>query len=362
MKTHIRNHLAALLILLPTTVTLLAAPSAALAQPARPELRSVEITSDGDLVAGTRLRIRAEGTPRGQAMLRIRGVRDNIALREMRPGVYVGRYTIKRSDRISDESPVRATLRAEGRTAVASYSVGEAMSGPPVASAPRLPHVRPDIQPAADETDASADSLRLARFRPGAGSGDWLQSGAPLIGLRRAGLGARGRCCGLSRRLRLDFRRRVEKLPLGLRPMFLLETIRAPAGLPDFRELVLDVYASLDTGIHAVLAGLPVGVCNCNQWQVDCTGLTERQTAEVKRFIVGDYDVVLGMLERRLDDRTRGDSQVRREVAVRLRSGAKNPAPIHRALMRLAERGGARTIVTTNFDLNRPGNRGGSNS
>lgn len=136
MKTHIRNHLAALLILLPTTVTLLAAPSAALAQPARPELRSVEITSDGDFVEGTRLRIRAEGTPRGQVMLRIRGVRDNIALREMRPGVYVGRYTIKRSDRISDESPVRATLRAEGRTAVASYSVGEAMSGPPVASAP----------------------------------------------------------------------------------------------------------------------------------------------------------------------------------------------------------------------------------
>lgn len=57
------------------------------------------------------------------------------------------------------------------------------------------------------------------------------------------------------------------------------------------------------------------------------------------------------MLERRLDDQTRGDSHVRREVAARLRSGADNPAPIHRALMRLADRGGARTIVTTNFDL-----------
>ena len=124
--------------------------------------------------------------------------------------------------------------------------------------------------------------------------------------------------------------------------------ISKPAGLPDFRELVLDVYASLDTGIHAVLVRLPAGVCN--QWQADCAGLTERQTAEVKRFIVGDYDVVLGMLERRLDDRTRGDSQVRREVTARLRSGAKNPAPIHRALVRLAERGGASTIVTTNFD------------
>ncbi|MBY3420365.1 hypothetical protein HFN86_09090 [Rhizobium laguerreae] len=125
--------------------------------------------------------------------------------------------------------------------------------------------------------------------------------------------------------------------------------ISKPAGLPDFRELVVDVYARLDTSVHSVLAGLPAGVCN--QWQVDCSALTERQTAEVKRFVVGDYDVVLGMLERRLDDQTRGDSKVRREVAARLSSGIHNPAPIHRALMRLADRGGAKTIVTTNFDL-----------
>jgi len=125
--------------------------------------------------------------------------------------------------------------------------------------------------------------------------------------------------------------------------------ISSPAGLPDFRQLVLDVYERLDSVVHSVLAGLPAGACN--QWQANCAGLTERQTAEVKRFIAGDYDVVLGMLERRLDDQTRGDSQVRREVAARLRSGTKNPAPIHRALIRLADRGGARTIVTTNFDL-----------
>ncbi|WP_444769838.1 SIR2 family protein [Rhodopseudomonas sp. NSM] len=71
----------------------------------------------------------------------------------------------------------------------------------------------------------------------------------------------------------------------------------------------------------------------------------------MKRFILGDYDVVLGMLERRLDDQTRGDSQVRRTVASILRSGTVSPAPIHKALIALADRGGARTIVTTNFDL-----------
>jgi hypothetical protein len=116
--------------------------------------------------------------------------------------------------------------------------------------------------------------------------------------------------------------------------------ISRPANLPDFRELVLDIYAVLDTGVHAVLTGLPRAACN--QWVANCAGLTERQTAEVKRFIVGDYDIVLGMLERRLDDQTRGDSRVRREVAKRLRAGGSSPAPIHRTLMRLADRGGPR--------------------
>ena len=95
--------------------------------------------------------------------------------------------------------------------------------------------------------------------------------------------------------------------------------ISRPANLPDFRELVLDVYAILDSGVHAVISGLPRDACNL--WEVNSPSLTERQMAEVKRFIVGDYDVVLGMLERRLDDQTRGDSRVRREVASRLRSG-----------------------------------------
>ncbi|MBS4084030.1 MAG: SIR2 family protein [Rhizobiales bacterium] len=125
--------------------------------------------------------------------------------------------------------------------------------------------------------------------------------------------------------------------------------ISRPAGLPDFRELVLDVYARLDPVVHLVLSSLPAGACN--RWEADYGGLTERQTAEVKRFIVGDYDVVLGMLERRLDDQTRGDSKVRNEVAARLRSGNKSPSQIHRTLMRLADRGGVKTIVTTNFDL-----------
>ncbi len=130
--------------------------------------------------------------------------------------------------------------------------------------------------------------------------------------------------------------------------------------MPDFRDLVVDVYRALDTGVHAVLTGLPRGTCN--HWEANVATLNDPQRAEVKRFIIGDYDVVLGMLERRLDNQTRGDSRVRRAVAERLRADGNPPAPIHRALMSLADRGGASTIVTTNFDmlLERAGKRGSS--
>jgi len=125
--------------------------------------------------------------------------------------------------------------------------------------------------------------------------------------------------------------------------------ISLPANLPDFRQLVLDVYAVLDVGAHAVLSRIPAGICNL--WEIDCRTLTDQQTAEVRRFIVGDYDVVLGMLERRLDNRPSGDSRVRNAIAMRLRTTGIKPAPIHRALIRLADRGGTTTIITTNFDL-----------
>ena len=125
--------------------------------------------------------------------------------------------------------------------------------------------------------------------------------------------------------------------------------ISQPAGLPDFRGLALKVYAQLDPPVHAVVASIPRTACN--QWSVDLSGLTNPQAAEVRRFAAGDYDVVLGMLERRIDGKSDGKSRVRQAVATELRASGVRPAQIHRALMRLADRGGAVTIVTTNFDL-----------
>ena len=121
------------------------------------------------------------------------------------------------------------------------------------------------------------------------------------------------------------------------------------AGLPSFRDLVLKVYKQLDPVVYAVMCSIPRQACN--QWSVNGAGLTDQQVAEVKRFVSSDYDVVLGMLERRMDRQPNPKSSVRATVAKELRRSGKRPAKTHRALMGLADRGDAVTIITTNFDL-----------
>lgn len=125
--------------------------------------------------------------------------------------------------------------------------------------------------------------------------------------------------------------------------------VSQPAGLPDFRDLVLQIYASLDVVVHGVISKVPRSACN--QWNVDLSQLTDRQSAEVRRFIQGDYDVVLGMLERRIDGQTDNPSSVRKIVADKLRALGTRAAQIHKALISLADRGASTVIVTTNFDL-----------
>ena len=112
---------------------------------------------------------------------------------------------------------------------------------------------------------------------------------------------------------------------------------------------MLKVYAQLDAAVHAIISSIPPTVHDPRRY--DRSSLTNQQSAEVWRFIRRDYDVVLGMLERRIDGQSHGKSRVRQAVADELRPPGVQPAPIHRALMRLADRGGVVTIVTTNFEL-----------
>jgi hypothetical protein len=112
---------------------------------------------------------------------------------------------------------------------------------------------------------------------------------------------------------------------------------------------VLKVYEQLDSAVHEFIskAQHDRGVDR----RLQRSGLSDAQKAEVQRYFKGEHDVVLGMLERRMDTPSYAKSCVRQAVAAELRRPGIRPAPIHHELMRLADRGGALTIVTTNFDV-----------
>jgi NAD-dependent SIR2 family protein deacetylase len=124
--------------------------------------------------------------------------------------------------------------------------------------------------------------------------------------------------------------------------------VSQPADMPDFRELVLRIYERLDNPTYQVMSKIPRTAHN--QWTVKLSGLTPRQAAEVRRFLHNDYDVVLGLLERRLDEGEATAKTVRDVVCELLRDKTKKPASIHKSLLRLADRGGTTTLLTTNFD------------
>ena len=146
----LRSSIASTLLLLPAAVAFTAFPLAAIAQPAAPEVRSFEGEADAGLEPGSRLRFRLVGTPRAQASVRIRGVAGAIPLREVGPGNYVGRYVLKRVDRVAADSGVRAVLRHGNRSGVADYELGEVIGL--AQAAPPAPVARPP------------DPVRIERF------------------------------------------------------------------------------------------------------------------------------------------------------------------------------------------------------
>jgi hypothetical protein len=216
MKTQLRNQAVALFLLAPAAITFTALPSAALAQPATPEVRSLDVTSDRGVQPGSRLRFRLEATPRVQASIRIRGVQGNIPLREVEPGVYVARYLVTKADRIEDQAPIRAIVRHGNRTVSANYNVPAGLSN--VAVAPPPPPLRIDrfnmttqdrIEPGAElkftlegmpggvafvDLPGTNNNVPLRELRPGHYEGtytirrsDNLNLSAPVVGTLRAG-------------------------------------------------------------------------------------------------------------------------------------------------------------------------------
>lgn len=150
------------LVPLLATCFIAAAPQLANAQSKKyaPAVTSFEVTASDQLTPGSDLDFKLEGTPRGQASVRLSGINKNIVLRETERGVYEGSYTLSRRDRLGTRPTARATLRVKNVSTIVTQNLAGAT--PPVAGTP----------PAAPSSGALAIErfvvTPVARIEPGA--------------------------------------------------------------------------------------------------------------------------------------------------------------------------------------------------
>ena len=117
MQSIITRLYAALVPLLATDFiasTPLAAPAQS-AQRGAAQIDNFQVDLSDQFAPGSEIEFTLEGTPRGQASVRLTGVKKLITLTEMDPGVYEGSYTIRRMDNFAPSRPIVATLRIADR-------------------------------------------------------------------------------------------------------------------------------------------------------------------------------------------------------------------------------------------------------
>jgi hypothetical protein len=109
----------------------------AVAPPPPRELRieRFDVAALDRIEPGAELRFRLEGVPGAQVFVDLPGVRNDVQLREVRPGQYAGSYTIKRDDRLNMSRPIVATLRMGDRV------VTSELARPLMSAAPAPAHV-----------------------------------------------------------------------------------------------------------------------------------------------------------------------------------------------------------------------------
>ncbi|MDG2531263.1 SIR2 family protein [Caulobacter endophyticus] len=127
----------------------------------------------------------------------------------------------------------------------------------------------------------------------------------------------------------------------------------APSELPDFQGLVCEIAKRLDARLGQAMydwreeKASPSDPPKAKEAFME--GLDPRQCAEFKRFVSSEYDMVLGMLERRMVRASEPLSSLR--VAARqILDAAKAPNALHASINLLARRFGELFVATTNFD------------
>lgn len=127
------------------------------------QIDNFQVDLSDQLAPGSEFEFTLEGTPRGQASVRLSGVKKLIMLTEVDPGIYEGSYTLSRRDRLGPQATARATLRVRNFTAVATQSLTG--SPAPVAARPA------PTQPAPPTAVLAIERFTVApvpRIEPGA--------------------------------------------------------------------------------------------------------------------------------------------------------------------------------------------------
>ena len=125
---------APLLISLSAAVAL-SAPGMAVAQTANSrsatQITSFTVDQSDQLSPGSDINFTVEGTPKGNASVRLSGVPKNIVLREVDSGVYEGSYTLSRRDRLSVPPTAKATLRGRKGSTTLTRALASAAGATP---------------------------------------------------------------------------------------------------------------------------------------------------------------------------------------------------------------------------------------
>jgi hypothetical protein len=176
MKTAVRNHVAAAMLLLPVAAAFVAPPVQAqqrfvvVQQVVQPAIQDFSVRPQGRIVPGRELRFRLDAAPGGDAWLDIPGVVNGVDLRETRRGVYEGTYTVRRRDDLRAFDRAVATLRLGNQRVSASVDLPDARRGHAERRderAPQISNVTPGNGDRVDERGRTVINARLSDDRSG---------------------------------------------------------------------------------------------------------------------------------------------------------------------------------------------------
>ena len=124
---------------------------------ASPVIDAFYVDPSNQVAAGTELTFTVEGTPKGQASVKVSGVQKTIPLKEVSRGSYEGSYTIKSSDRPGTNPSARATLRVRDRATTSVLALAAGAGAAAAAAAPAAPAAAP-------AAPATAGPPKIERF------------------------------------------------------------------------------------------------------------------------------------------------------------------------------------------------------